>query len=51
MLILKRYGVDVAPVAFDTMLASHVLDPDKLHNLDALSRNDGCIMRRSPSPR
>ncbi|MBK6291533.1 MAG: DNA polymerase I [Ignavibacteria bacterium] len=37
MLILKRYGVDVAPVAFDTMLASYVLDPDKLHNLDALS--------------
>ncbi len=37
MLILKRYGIDVAPVAFDTMLASYVLDPDKLHNLDALS--------------
>lgn len=37
MLILKRYGIDVAPVSFDTMLASYVLDPDKLHNLDALS--------------
>ena len=37
MLILKRYGIDVAPVAFDTMLADYVLDPDKLHNLDALS--------------
>lgn len=37
MLILKRYGVEVTPVTFDSMLASYVLDPDKLHNLDALS--------------
>ncbi|MCX6141390.1 MAG: DNA polymerase I [Candidatus Kapabacteria bacterium] len=37
MLILKRYGVEVSPVTFDSMLASYVLDPDKLHNLDALS--------------
>jgi DNA polymerase-1 len=37
MLILKRYGIDVSPVSFDTMLASYVLDPDRLHNLDALS--------------
>lgn len=37
MLILKRYGVEVSPVSFDSMLASYVLDPDKLHNLDALS--------------
>ena len=37
MLILKRYGIDVHPVTFDSMLASYVLDPDRLHNLDALS--------------
>jgi len=35
-LILSRYGIDVSPVAFDTMLASYILDPDKQHNLDAL---------------
>lgn len=37
MLILSRYGVDVRPLAFDSMLASYVLDPDKQHNMDALS--------------
>jgi len=37
MLIFKRYDVEVSPVAFDSMLASYVLDPDKHHNLDALS--------------
>ncbi|MDZ4746690.1 MAG: DNA polymerase I [bacterium] len=36
-LILKRYGIDVAPIAFDTMLASYLLDADKTHGLDALS--------------
>ncbi len=36
-LILRRYGVRVDPIAFDTMLASYVLDPDQKHNLDALS--------------
>ncbi|MBM4177948.1 MAG: DNA polymerase I [Ignavibacteria bacterium] len=37
MLILSRYGVQVSPLAFDSMLASYVLDPDKQHNMDALS--------------
>lgn len=37
MLILKRYGINVSPVTFDSMLASYVLDADKLHNLNALS--------------
>ncbi|NQW30952.1 MAG: DNA polymerase I [Ignavibacteria bacterium] len=36
-LILRRYGVVVSPIAFDTMLASYVLNPDVRHNLDALS--------------
>lgn len=35
--ILKRHGVNVSPVSFDSMLASYVLDPDPKHNLDALS--------------
>ncbi|NTV01687.1 MAG: DNA polymerase I [Chlorobiaceae bacterium] len=37
MLVLKRYGIDLAPVAFDTMLASYVLDPEEKHNLDDLA--------------
>jgi DNA polymerase-1 len=37
MLILSRYGINVRPLAFDSMLASYVLDPDRPHNLDALS--------------
>lgn len=37
MLILRRYGINVHPLGFDSMLASYVLDPDKPHNLDALS--------------
>jgi DNA polymerase-1 len=35
--ILKRSGFNVDGVAFDTMLASYVLDPSAAHNLDALS--------------
>ena len=37
MLVLKRYGIDLSPVAFDTMLASYVLDPEEKHNLDDLA--------------
>lgn len=36
-LILRRYGVIVSPVGFDTMLASYLLDADKPHNMDALA--------------
>lgn len=36
--ILKRYGVDVAPVVFDSMIASYILNPDDKHNLDAISQ-------------
>lgn len=36
--ILKRYGVDVTPVIFDSMLASYILNPDSRHNLDVLSQ-------------
>ncbi|TCD48770.1 DNA polymerase I [Chlorobium sp. N1] len=37
ILVLKSYGLELQPVAFDTMLASYVLDPDAKHNLDDLA--------------
>ncbi len=36
--ILKRYGIRLSPVVFDSMLASYILNPDDRHNLDALSK-------------
>lgn len=36
-LILKRFGINVHPISFDTMLASYVLNPDDKHNMDDLS--------------
>ncbi len=37
LLVLKNYGITLTPVAFDTMLASYVLDPEGKHNLDDLA--------------
>jgi DNA polymerase-1 len=38
-LILARYGVEIATIDFDTMVASYLLDPDKgPHNLASISR-------------
>jgi DNA polymerase-1 len=37
-LILRRYGVNVHPLAFDTMLASYVINPDQQHGMDAQAR-------------
>ena len=36
--ILKRFGIDVHPIVFDSMVASFIINPDRKHNLDALSR-------------
>lgn len=36
--ILRRYGIRVTPIVFDTMLASYVLNPGALHNMDVLAR-------------
>ncbi|MEW6671661.1 MAG: DNA polymerase I [Thermodesulfobacteriota bacterium] len=37
-MVLKRHGVDLAGVAFDTMLASYLLNPSKrAHNLDQIA--------------
>lgn len=37
-LILKRYGITVSPIDFDTMIAGHILNPDSALNLDSLSK-------------
>ncbi len=37
-LILKRHGVDVSPISFDSMIASYVLNPDSSHGMDALAQ-------------
>ena len=37
ILVLKKYGIELAPVGFDTMLASYMLNPDERHNLDDLA--------------
>ncbi len=37
-LILKRHGIDVSPIAFDSMIASYVLNPDSAHGMDALAQ-------------
>jgi len=39
ILVLKNYDIKVKKPCFDTMLASYVLDPDKVHNLDDLALN------------
>jgi DNA polymerase-1 len=36
--ILRRYGVTVTPIAFDSMLASYVLNADAQHGMDALAQ-------------
>lgn len=37
--ILKRFGVEVKPLVFDSMIASYLLDPQGRHNLDALAKS------------
>ncbi|GAG94406.1 unnamed protein product, partial [marine sediment metagenome] len=37
-MVLKRYGVELAPIAFDTMIASYLLNPQtRVHKLDQLA--------------
>ena len=37
--VLRRVGIEVAPISFDTMLASYVTDPSsREHGLDSLAR-------------
>lgn len=37
LLVLKWYGIEVAPPYFDTMIAHYLLEPDQRHKLDHLS--------------
>ena len=37
-LIFKRYGIEVTPLSFDTMLASYVLNSDMKHGMDVLAQ-------------
>ncbi len=36
-LVMRNYGVDVAPITFDTMVAAFVIRPDSAHDMDSLS--------------
>ncbi len=36
-MVLRRHGVGLEGVAFDAMVASYLIDPDRPHGLDALS--------------
>jgi DNA polymerase-1 len=46
-IILRRFGINVSPITFDTMLASYILNPDMQHGMDALARH---WMNYSPIP-
>jgi DNA polymerase-1 len=35
--ILKRKGIELRPIAFDSMIGSYVLNPDDQHGMDALA--------------
>jgi len=36
--ILRRYGINLSPIVFDSMVASYLLNPDERHNLEAISQ-------------
>ena len=39
ILVLKKYGIDVAGPIFDTMLAHYLISPESKHNMDALAEH------------
>jgi len=39
ILVLKKYGIDVAEPIFDTMLAHYLISPESKHNMDALAEH------------
>lgn len=39
VLVLKKYGIDVAGPFFDTMLAHYLIDADQRHGMDALAKS------------
>src|SRR5262249_15753965 len=36
-LVLRSHGIEVAGIAFDTMVANYILRPDAQHNLDSMA--------------
>lgn len=36
--ILRRHGIKISPIVFDSMIAAHILDPDQQLNMDALAK-------------
>ena len=45
--ILYKYGIQINDFCFDTMIAHYLIDPEKRHNLDQLSRT---ILNYDPIP-
>ena len=45
--ILYKYGIQINEFCFDTMIAHYIIDPEKRHNLDQLSRT---ILNYDPIP-
>ncbi len=45
--ILFKYGIEINEFCFDTMIAHYLIDPEKRHNLDQLSRT---ILKYDPIP-
>ncbi|MBL7812009.1 MAG: DNA polymerase I [Bacteroidetes bacterium] len=39
LMVLNRYGIDVAGPWFDTMLAHYLIEPDMRHNMDLLAES------------
>ncbi len=39
IMVLKKYGIEVAPPYFDTMLAHYLIDPETRHNMDVMAEN------------
>jgi DNA polymerase-1 len=39
MLVLKKYGLELGPNIFDTMIAHYLLDPETGHSMDVMAEN------------
>ncbi len=39
MLVLKKYGIEVAGIMFDTMIAHYLIDPETSHAMDTMAEN------------
>ncbi|MFP4293988.1 MAG: DNA polymerase I [Cyclobacteriaceae bacterium] len=39
MLVLKKYGVELSPSIYDTMIAHYLLDPETGHSMDVMAEN------------